>query len=162
MNCARHRRDTEGVPRQQFVPYLPMFLTAGLRRRHSPPFTPHSTKLSNDYAGQKQQPSMGRIPKKLCGGSSDRRLTLRSGQPQANKRKCGIQPAHQGLLTDVFGSHPLPCTIHRSNPTSRQSRWEGLSRPLCLTWDIRVSLFDLAKFLRPNPIVQRTGARRSG
>jgi hypothetical protein len=29
------------------------------------------------------------------------------------KRKCGIQPAHQSLFTDVFGSRSLLCTIHR-------------------------------------------------
>ena len=34
------------------------------------------------------------------------------GQPQTNKRKCGIQPAHQSLLTDVFRSRPLLCTMH--------------------------------------------------
>src|SRR5215471_8779555 len=36
----------------------------------------------------------------------------RPGQPQTNKRKCGIQPAHQSLFTDVFRSRPLLCTIH--------------------------------------------------
>ena len=40
---------------------------------------------------------------------------LRPGQPQTKKRKCGIQPAHQSLLTDVFRSRPLLCTIHRCN-----------------------------------------------
>src|SRR6202166_5084720 len=37
----------------------------------------------------------------------------RPGQPQTKKRKCGIQPAHQSLITDVFGSRLLLCTIHR-------------------------------------------------
>ncbi len=37
---------------------------------------------------------------------------LRQGQPRTNKRKCGIQPAHQSLITDVFRSRPLLCTIH--------------------------------------------------
>jgi hypothetical protein len=36
----------------------------------------------------------------------------RQGQPRTNKRKCGIQPAHQSLITDVFRSRPLLCTIH--------------------------------------------------
>ena len=54
----------------------------------------------------------GEFPKKLCGRSSDRRPTFRPGQPQTNKRKCGIQPAHQSLLTDVFRSRPLLCTIY--------------------------------------------------
>jgi hypothetical protein len=30
----------------------------------------------------------------------------RQGQPRTNKRQCGIQPAHQSLITDVF--IPLP------------------------------------------------------
>src|SRR5262245_44681460 len=38
---------------------------------------------------------------------------VRSGPPQTKKRKCGIQPAHQSLFTDVFGSRSLLCTIHR-------------------------------------------------
>src|SRR6266404_8473 len=38
---------------------------------------------------------------------------LRQGQPRTNKRQCGIQPAHQSLITDVFRSRPLLCTIHR-------------------------------------------------
>src|SRR5258706_13471013 len=37
---------------------------------------------------------------------------LRQGQPRTNKRQCGIQPAHQSLITDVFRSRPLLCTIH--------------------------------------------------
>src|SRR6266436_3911582 len=37
----------------------------------------------------------------------------RQGQPRTNKRQCGIQPAHQSLITDVFRSRPLLCTIHR-------------------------------------------------
>jgi hypothetical protein len=28
-----------------------------------------------------------------------------------DKRRCGIQPAHQSLFTDVFRSRPLLCTI---------------------------------------------------
>ena len=36
----------------------------------------------------------------------------RQGQPRTNERKCGIQPAHQSLITDVFRSRPLLCTIH--------------------------------------------------
>ena len=36
----------------------------------------------------------------------------RQGQPRTNKRQCGIQPAHQSLITDVFRSRPLLCTIH--------------------------------------------------
>ena len=31
---------------------------------------------------------------------------------RTNKRQCGIQPAHQSLITDVFRSRPLLCTIH--------------------------------------------------
>ena len=40
---------------------------------------------------------------------------FRQGLPRTNKRKCGIQPANQSLITDVFRSRPLLCTIH-SNP----------------------------------------------
>ena len=36
------------------------------------------------------------------------------GQPRTNKRQCGNQPAHQSLITDVFRSCPLLCTIHHS------------------------------------------------
>ena len=36
----------------------------------------------------------------------------RQGQPRTNKRQWGIQPAHQSLITDVFRSRPLLCTIH--------------------------------------------------
>jgi Uracil phosphoribosyltransferase len=36
----------------------------------------------------------------------------RQGQPRTNKRQCGIQPAHQSLITDVFRSRPFLCTIH--------------------------------------------------
>ena len=37
----------------------------------------------------------------------------RQGQPRTNKRKCGIQPAHQSLITDVFRFRPHFCTIHQ-------------------------------------------------
>jgi hypothetical protein len=33
-------------------------------------------------------------------------------QGRTNTRKCGIQPAYQSLITDVFRSRPLLCTIH--------------------------------------------------
>jgi len=36
-----------------------------------------------------------------------------TGTAPDEKRICGIQPAHQSLLTDVFRSRPLLCTIHR-------------------------------------------------
>jgi hypothetical protein len=35
-----------------------------------------------------------------------------TGQPRTNKRQCGNQPAHQSLITDVFRSCPLLCTIY--------------------------------------------------
>src|ERR1700674_4485594 len=41
----------------------------------------------------------------------------RQGQPRTNKRQSGIQPAHQSLITDVFRSRPLLCTIHLINFT---------------------------------------------
>ena len=54
------------------------------------------------------------------------RRTLRQGQPRTNKRKCGIQPAHQSLITDVFRSRPLLCTIHYQ--LHAEARGERLSR----------------------------------
>ena len=53
----------------------------------------------------------------------------RQGQPRTNKRKCGIQPAHQSLITDVFRSRPLLCTIHNLiNFTLRAWRTLGHAR----------------------------------
>src|SRR5215831_21192714 len=72
---------------------------------------------------------------------ADHRSTpdVRQGQPQTNKRKCGIQPAHQSLFTDVFVSRPLLCTIHPVPQLLASTRGDELSRALCLTWDIRDS-----------------------
>src|SRR5215510_4149735 len=39
----------------------------------------------------------------------------RQGQPRTNTRKCGNQPAHQSLITDVFRPRPLFCTIHNQS-----------------------------------------------
>src|SRR5215467_4792791 len=64
----------------------------------------------------------------------------RPGQPQTNKRKCGTQPAHQSLFTDVFRSRPLLCTIHPVPQLLASTRGDELSRALCLTWDIRDSI----------------------
>src|SRR5215472_3038796 len=64
----------------------------------------------------------------------------RQGQPQTNKRKCGTQPAHQSLFTDVFRSRPLLCTIHPVPQLLASTRGDELSRALCLTWDIRDSI----------------------
>jgi hypothetical protein len=51
----------------------------------------------------------------------------RPGQPQTKKRKCGTQPAHQSLFTDVFGSRSLLCTIHRVTQLHVSERGDGLS-----------------------------------
>jgi len=68
---------------------------------------------------------------------------FRPGQPQTNKRKCGIQPAHQSLFTDVFRSRPLLCTIYLYICIQLHggTRGEELSRALCLTWDNREFLW---------------------
>ena len=55
------------------------------------------------------------------------------------QRKCGNQPAHQSLITDVFRPRPLFCTIHNLiNFTLRAWRTSQLC-PQCLTKDIRDS-----------------------
>ena len=70
----------------------------------------------------------------------------RPGQPQTKKRKCGNQPAHQSLFTDVFGSRSLLCTIHRVTQLHVSERGDGLSCALCLTWDIRMGCCDYVRF----------------
>ena len=60
-----------------------------------------------------------------------------TGTAPDEKRKCGIQPAHQSLFTDVFSSRPPLCTIHPVPQLHASTRGEDLSRALCLTWDIR-------------------------
>ena len=62
----------------------------------------------------------------------------RPRQPRTNKRTCGIQPAHQSLITDVFGLRLRLCTIHSIR--QRQAAKHGVDnlRAECLTWDIRV------------------------
>jgi hypothetical protein len=55
----------------------------------------------------------------------------RPGQPRTKKRKCGIQPAHQSLLTDVFASRLLLCTIHQCMNFTMSSRGETGNRALC-------------------------------
>jgi hypothetical protein len=63
---------------------------------------------------------------------------FRQGQPRTNKRKCGIQPANQSLITDVFRSRPHLCTIHSRH---LQPAWQpegDQSRAQRLTGDIRV------------------------
>src|SRR5215468_8641735 len=63
----------------------------------------------------------------------------RPGTAPDEKRKCGTQPAHQSLFTDVFRSRPLLCTIHPVPQLLASTRGDELSRALCLTWDIRDS-----------------------
>jgi hypothetical protein len=62
----------------------------------------------------------------------------RPGQPQTKKRKCGIQPAHQSLFTDVFGSRLLLCTIHQCKNFTMSPRGDGKPCAVCLTGDIRM------------------------
>lgn len=63
---------------------------------------------------------------------------LDQGQPQTKKRKCGIQPAHQSLFTDVFGFRLLLCTIHRRKNFTMSPRGDGKPCVVCLTGDIRM------------------------
>ena len=62
----------------------------------------------------------------------------RPGQPQTKTRKCGIQPAHQSLFTDVFGSCLLLCTFHRCKNFTMSPRGDGKPCAVCLTGDIRM------------------------
>ncbi len=62
----------------------------------------------------------------------------RPGQPQTKKRKCGIQPAHQSLFTDVFGPRLLLCTIHQCKSFTKSPRGDGKPCAVCLTGDIRM------------------------
>ena len=62
----------------------------------------------------------------------------RPGQPRTKKRKCGIQPAHQSLLTDVFASRLLLCTIHQCKNFTMNPRGDGKPCVVCLTGDIRM------------------------
>ena len=62
----------------------------------------------------------------------------RPGQPRTKKRKCGIQPAHQSLLTDVFASRLLLCTIHPCKNFTMSLRGDGKPCAVCLTGDIRM------------------------
>src|SRR5215475_1530392 len=59
----------------------------------------------------------------------------RPGQPQTKKRQCGIQPAHESLFTDVFGSRlssaPSICTttsrtVSVGGRTTSRFRLDGL------------------------------------
>jgi hypothetical protein len=65
---------------------------------------------------------------------------FRQGQPRTNKRKCGIQPANQSLITDVFRSRPHLCTIYRRDllPTWQQEgdqlRAQRLTRDIRVLW----------------------------
>jgi hypothetical protein len=53
----------------------------------------------------------------LRGRSSRSTPASRPRQPRTNKRTCGIQPAHQSLITDVFGPRLRHCTIHPKHHT---------------------------------------------
>ena len=58
----------------------------------------------------------------------------RPGQPQTKKRKCGIQPAHQSLFTDVFGSRLLLCTNHQCKNFTMSPREDGRTVRRVLDW----------------------------
>ena len=48
-------------------------------------------------------------------------------------------PRNQSLITDVFRSRPLLCTIHSRHPSSQQGSQRAINpRPRRLTRDIRV------------------------
>jgi hypothetical protein len=73
-------------------------------------------------------PRQGKSCNPLCGRSSDRRPTLDQGQPQTKKRKCGIQPAHQSLFTDVsLASLPRTVRIQLGVPALLDQQIEKLN-----------------------------------
>jgi hypothetical protein len=63
---------------------------------------------------------------------------FRQGQPRTNKRKCGNQPTNQSLITDVFKSRPLLCTVHSRHPPPAWQPGGDQLRAQRLTRDIRV------------------------
>ena len=63
---------------------------------------------------------------------------VRQGRPQTNTRSCGIQPAHQSLITDVSRLRLLRCTSIIYAPAIPAVAADSL-RGRCLTTDIRAS-----------------------
>ena len=66
---------------------------------------------------------------------------LRQGQPQTHKRTCGSRSANQSLITDVFRSRPLPCTIkirsiHAIAGVDRKSARASLDKGHRVHWRI--------------------------
>src|SRR6516164_7041700 len=62
----------------------------------------------------------------------------RPGTAPDEKTEMRIQPAHQSLFTDVFGSRLLLCTIHRCKNFTIGHRGDGKPCAVCLTGDIRM------------------------
>ena len=107
---------------------------------HTPPGNQQSRGIVADInrAGVRAGPRQGNSRKPIMWPIVRSTPDARPGQPQTKKRKCGIQPAHQSLFTDVFASRSLLCTIHRVTQLHASTREEALSCALCLTWDIRM------------------------
>src|ERR1700730_13342047 len=53
-------------------------------------------------------------------------------------RLMSVQPAHQSLFTDVFGSRLLLCTNHQCKNFTMSPRGDGKPCAVCLTGDIRM------------------------
>jgi len=67
---------------------------------------------SNQSCSSEGETTAGEFPKPIMWPIVRSTPDVRPGQPQTKKRKCGSQPAHQSLFTDVFRSRPLLCTIY--------------------------------------------------
>lgn len=75
-------------------------------------------------------------PSQTLRGRSTRSMPAsRPRQPRTYKRTCGIEPANQSLITDVFGSRPHPRTIHRTAARRIAQCDVANARAQCLTWD---------------------------
>jgi transposase len=108
---------------------------------HLPQPTPRGIVADINRAGVRAGPRQGNSRTSIMWPIVRSTPDARPGQLQTKKRKCGIQPAHQSLFTDVFGSRSLLCTIHRVSlhdpprkPPSRQ--YAGRSTIACIVLDL--------------------------
>ena len=75
------------------------------RARRSDRVAEHSCSGGGEaMPGEPSQTLRGRSPRSTP--------ATRPRQPRTNKRTCGIEPAHQSLIIDVFGPRLRLCTIH--------------------------------------------------
>ena len=64
---------------------------------------------------------------------------FRQGQPRTNKRKCGIQPANQSLITDVFRSRPGALPISLGDGVPFVATADDRRQPLDGRCDVRIA-----------------------